>query len=148
MLVTLAVFVGIGLAAYFYRTPAPDPVELRDSAKKERQINALTRELETLTAELERVRRDYALLVAERRCEIIDGMDDCLAAGLQRPERFRESDLQRVRQREAEVARKEAQKMAESAAQDKVKPANPASEKTMMESMVNLLKSIPGVKID
>jgi hypothetical protein len=53
-----------------------------------------------------------------------------------------------VRQREAEVARKEAQKMAESAAQDKVKPANPASEKTMMESMVNLLKSIPGVKID
>ncbi len=144
----LAVFSGIGLAAYFYRTPEPDPAELRDSVKKERQINTLKRELETLTVELERVRRDYALLVAERRCEIIDGMDDCLASGLQRPERFRESDLELVRQRQAEAARKEAQKMAEAAAQNSAKPANAGQGKTMMESMVNLLKSIPGVKID
>ena len=148
MLVTLAVFAGIGLAAYFNRAPTPDPGELRDSAKKERQITSLKRELETLTAELERVRRDYSLLVAERRCEIIDGMDDCLAAGLQRPARFRESDLELVSRRQAEVARKEAQNMAETAAQNTAKPANAGQDKTMMESMVNLLKSIPGVKID
>jgi hypothetical protein len=34
----------------------------------------------------------YARLVAEKRCEVIDGLDDCLAAGLARPERFAESD--------------------------------------------------------
>lgn len=34
----------------------------------------------------------YARLVSEKRCEVIDGLADCLAAGLARPERFAEAD--------------------------------------------------------
>ncbi len=149
ILVMLAVFVAIAAAAYFFKEEPPDPAEIRDLAKKDRQISSLKSELESLTRELEQVRRDYAALIAERRCEVIDGMDDCLAAGLQRPERFRETDRELVRQREADRAKREAQQsVASRNAATKPGPADAAKEESMMRSVVNLLKSIPGVKLD
>jgi hypothetical protein len=149
ILVMLAVFVAIAAAAYFFKEEPPDPAEIRDLDKKDRQISSLKSELESLTRELEQVRRDYAALIAERRCEVIDGMDDCLAAGLQRPERFRDTDRELVRQREADRAKREAQQaVASRNAGTKPAPADAAKEESMMRSVVNLLKSIPGVKLD
>jgi hypothetical protein len=149
VLVMLAVFVAIAAAAYFFKEEPPDPAELRDIAKKDRQISSLKSELESLTRELEQVRRDYAALIADRRCEVIDGMDDCLAAGLQRPERFRETDRELVRQREADRAKKEAQQaVASRNVATKPAPVDAAKEESMMRSVVNLLKSIPSVKLD
>lgn len=57
-------------------------------------VARLTEENKTVQKQHSDLSAAYARMVAERRCEIIDGLDDCLAAGLKRPERFAESDRQ------------------------------------------------------
>lgn len=143
ILVTLLIFLGIGVAAYLNQEPELDTPAQIEISKRERQISRLQKEIAFLTAELLRVRTDYAQLVAERRCEVIDGMDDCLAAGLTRPERFRESDAELLRQREEEKARKPA--IVEKAEAGKTPPAQ---EKTTRKRLTELLNSLPGVHVE
>jgi hypothetical protein len=71
------------------------------NSHSEAEISRLQTSIARLTEENKAVQKQhsdlsatYARMVAERRCEIIDGLDDCLAAGLKRPERFAESDRQ------------------------------------------------------
>lgn len=142
-LVGVVIVASIVVVALFFNRPTPDSVATYEIGRRDRQISRLTQEIETLKEELSRVRRDYAKLIAERRCEAIDGLDDCLAAGMTRPERFRESDAELLRQREAEMAAKAKQQAAET------RPASPPpSEGGGMKGLVEFLKSIPGVKTD
>lgn len=131
VLMTLLVFVSIGLAAYLTHEPELDTPAQIEISKRDRQISRLKKEIAFLTTELLRVRTDYARLLAERRCEVIDGMDDCLAAGLERPERFRDTDAELVRQREQRQA------------QAKAKGTAPVTGG--MSHLSELLEALPGV---
>lgn len=145
ILLMVCVVGGIALAAYLTQPRELSPSERYELNRDERKIERLTEENTFLRGELNRVTKDYELLVAEKRCEVIDGMDDCLAAGLKRPERFRESDAELIRQREAEKARRNAP--APQAAPKDGKPVPPA-EKGTMESLKEMLRSLPGVTFE
>lgn len=45
----------------------------------------------------------YGQMVAAQRCEVIDGLDDCVAAGMARPARFAESDRTLIEGRKAQA---------------------------------------------
>lgn len=143
--VAILVLVGIGLVMLL-RTD-PESASAYEIAKRERKIEALTEENGQLKRELHDLRDDYARMVAERRCEVIDGMDDCLAAGLPRPERFRESDAALLRAREAEKARKLAAVPVTPPKSGAGQPP-PDGKEDGIATLLKLLKSIPGVKTD
>ena len=130
------------------REQEPGPKTSHEVQQRERTITRLKNENTSLKQEVERVRTDYAALVAERRCEVIDGLDDCLAAGLQRPERFRESDAQFIREREAQRARQteEEQKRKAAASVDSSNLKSP--QKSTTQKLLDLLHGIPGVKAE
>lgn len=146
--IAAAVLVVVGIAVATLIPREPDDATAYEITKRERKIETLTEENTQLKQELHDLRDDYARMVAERRCEVIDGMDDCLAAGLTRPDRFRESDAALVKAREAEKARK----LAEAAKKPDVTPGAPAKsggdEESGFASLLKALKGIPGVKTD
>ena len=140
---------GIALAAWLTRPRELSPAERFDLNREERKIERLTEENTFLRGELNRVSNDYAQLIAEKRCEVIDGMDDCLAAGLKRPERFRESDAELLRQREAEKARRPSPANPPATAAGGNRPPNEKPpEKGTMAALKNMLQSLPGVTLD
>lgn len=143
-LVGVVIIASIVVVAMYFNRPTPEAVASYEIGRRDRQISRLTQEIEALKEELARVRRDYAQMVAERRCEAIDGLDDCLAAGLTRPERFHESDAALLRQREEDKARK----LAEAKPAPATAAAHPPAEGGGMKALMNILKSIPGVKTD
>lgn len=112
------------------------------------------------------VRAAYARMIAEQRCEVIDGLDDCLAAGLRRPERFAASDRQLLEARrppeppppdpaktessapatntaQAEPATKGSTQPAPSAT-----PSAAASRKLSLGEFAEELNKIPGVAVE
>lgn len=151
-LVAVVVVASIVVAALVVQRPTPEAAAAYEIGKRDRQIARLNKENAVLKEELRRVRGDYAVMIAERRCEAIDGMDDCLAAGLLRPERFRETDAELVRIREAEKARRLAAEQAAAktpgAGGKPAGEADPKAERSQMKALVDFLKNIPGVKTD
>ena len=140
------VVVGIGLAILIPRSP--DEAAAYEINKRERKIEKLSEENAQLKQELHDLRDDYARMVAERRCEVIDGMDDCLEAGLTRPERFRESDAALVRAREAEKARMAAEAARTPPQGAAAGPAAARDEEGGIAGLLKALKGIPGVRTD
>lgn len=66
-----------------------------------RMETANSQEKQAALKQYDELRESYARMVAERRCEVIDGLDDCLAAGLTRPARFSATDRQLLDARRA-----------------------------------------------
>ncbi len=125
-------------------------------------VSALEKTIEKLAAEkrsalqqLEELRNSqYAQVIAERRCEVIDGLEDCLKAGLKRPARFAEADRQYLEARRpqgskanqpAETANARA---AASTGSQQESPAQRAAGKRSLDEIAHTLGKIPGVAID
>lgn len=68
-------------------------------SRLEASVAKLAEENKAVQKQHNDLRTAYARMIAERRCEVIDGLDDCLAAGLRRPEHFAESDRQLLESR-------------------------------------------------
>jgi cell division protein FtsL len=63
-------------------------------ARLQKEVVQLNEDKRAAVDRYDQMRSSYAQLLAERRCEVIDGVEDCRSAGLMRPERFAESDRQ------------------------------------------------------
>lgn len=77
----------------------------------------------------EDMRLSYSQTIAMQRCEVIDGHDDCIAAGLKRPPRFAEADRQLAEARRAEEVRRIAEENARRAKPETAKPETQAEGK-------------------
>ena len=123
------------------------------------RLQAAIRKLEGEKGVMQRqyddLRRSYGQMIAKERCEVIDGMDDCLAAGLTRPQRFADADRQLVEarhakelQRAAEEAVLEAKKARPVRKADNKQPAQSSSGKISLGEFLEEIKKIPGVGVD
>lgn len=81
-------------------------------SRLQKAVLQLETEKAVVTKQYEDLRVSYSQTISMQRCEVIDGLDDCLAAGLKRPPRFAESDRQILDARRA----LELQRLAEEAA--------------------------------
>lgn len=133
-------------------------------SRLEKSIGILAEEKQVAQAQADRLRSLREVrLIAERRCEVIDGLDDCLAAGLKRPERFAESDRQfleagqRPQPRPPEQAAKATIATAARTATAESAPPKPApqaqpapraSGKMSLGEFSQELQKIPGVAVD
>lgn len=81
-------------------------------SRLQKTVHQLETEKAAALKQYEDLRVSYSQTISMQRCEVIDGLDDCLAAGLKRPPRFAESDRQLLEARRA----LELQRLAEEAA--------------------------------
>lgn len=109
----------------------------------EKAVAQLTKEKLAASRQYDELSKAHARILAERRCEASDGLDDCLAAGLARPERFAEADRQVL---ESRRAAKSATVAAENPSA--AKTAAGTTEKISIGEFVQALQKIPGVAID
>lgn len=121
----------------------------------EKTIERLAEEKRSALQQLEELRNShYAQVIAERRCEVIDGLEDCLKAGLKRPPRFAETDRQYLEARRAAGSKtgKPASAANASAATSvggaQGSPAPHAAGKMSLDEFARTLGKIPGIAID
>jgi len=134
-------------------------------SRLEKTIGQLTDEKQVALKQLDALRNShYAQVIAERRCEVIDGMEDCLKAGLKRPERFAEIDRQFLEAKRAPAAKPQVQvntATAGTAARALTKPARSESttrevavasptgnRKLTLDEFAKEISKIPGIAID
>lgn len=134
-------------------------------SRLEKAIATLTDEKQVALKQLDELRNShYAQVIAERRCEVIDGLEDCLKAGLKRPERFAEIDRQFLEAKRAPAAKSPAQDntaTAGTAARTPTKTARsesttrevavaspPGNRKLTLGEFAQELSKIPGVAVD
>jgi hypothetical protein len=130
-------------------------------ARLEASIGKLSEEKQTAVMQLDELRGShYAQVIAERRCEVIDGLEDCLKAGLKRPERFAEIDRQFLEARRAPASKPAEQGQpasgrtatttarAESAPRTPAPAAPSAGRKMSLDEFAQELGKIPGVAVD
>lgn len=134
-------------------------------SRLESTIGKLNEEKQLVVKQLDELRRShYAQVIAERRCEVIDGMEDCLKAGLKRPERFAESDRQFLEAKRAPAAKPAEQgktasaattgnasartARAEPAARERAPDSPPTTRKLTLDEFAQELGKIPGVAVD
>lgn len=120
--------------------------------------------------QFEDLRLAYSQMIALQRCDVIDGLDDCLAAGLTRPPRFADSDRDLIEARRAQGLQRRAEENArkpqaentrqeikpETATEAKPDTAKPdirqsaadRSKKLSLGEFMVEIKKIPGVGID
>jgi hypothetical protein len=131
----------------------------------EKTIGTLTSEKQLALKQLDDLRNShYAQVIAERRCEVIDGLEDCLKAGLKRPERFAEIDRQFLEAKRTPAAKPPAQGMAEAAGTAARTPTRtarsepaarataadspPGNRKLTLDEFAKELGKIPGIAVD
>ena len=121
----------------------------------EKTIGKLTEEKRSALQQLDELRNShYAQVIAERRCEVIDGLEDCLRAGLKRPPRFAESDRQYLEARRAGESKTDKPAGPQSATaatrpvSDRGNPAPRAPGKMSLEEFAQSLGKVPGVAVD
>lgn len=147
-------------------------------SRLQKAVLQLETEKAAVAKQYEELRVSYSQTISMQRCEVIDGLDDCLAAGLKRPPRFAESDrqilearrvaeLQRLAEEAARAPKPEAAVPATAGAAPDVKAeaksevkaetkAEGASEgkpsaskkKLSMSEFLEEIKKIPGVGIE
>lgn len=134
-------------------------------SRLEATVGKLNEEKQLAVKQLDELRRShYAQVIAERRCEVIDGLEDCLKAGLKRPERFAESDRQFLEAKRAPQAKPDEQAKtasaattgnpptrsarAEPAASARVPDSPPTTRKLTLDEFAQELGKIPGVAVD
>ena len=136
-------------------------------SRLEKAVATLTGEKQVALKQLDELRNShYAQVIAERRCEVIDGLEDCLKAGLKRPERFAEIDRQFLEAKRAPAAKPAEQGTAttartaartartESVARQPAAapPAPPGTTgttgKMSMDEFARELSNIPGVAVE
>ena len=134
-------------------------------SRLEKAVATLADEKQAALKQLDELRNShYAQVIAERRCEVIDGLEDCLKAGLKRPERFAEIDRQFLEAKRAPAAKapepgrtatartevKPATKAArsESAAKEIATDSPPGTRKLTLDEFAKELGKIPGIAVD
>lgn len=134
-------------------------------SRLEKTIGKLAEEKQSALKQLNDLRNShYAQTIAERRCEVIDGLEDCLRAGLKRPERFAESDRQLLEARRTAAAKPmepDRTATADAAARTPIKTARiepparertpatpPTTRKLTLDEFAQELGKIPGVAVD
>ena len=124
-------------------------------SRLEKTIGKLTGEKQVAVEQLDKLRNSLdGQALAERRCEVIDGLEDCLRAGLKRPPRFAEADRQYLEERRAERPKTDGQASAANAgtgpgagsAQERPTPR--AAGKMSLDEFAQALGKIPGVAVD
>lgn len=143
----------LGVAAMMLSGHAHSQAEI---SLLETSIAKLGEENKAIQKQHNDVRAAYARMIAERRCEVIDGLDDCLAAGLRRPERFAASDRQLLEARRppepppTEPAKVENSAPAEAAAGGAAQaaPAAVPARKLSLGEFAAELNKIPGVAVE
>lgn len=124
-------------------------------------IHQLKTEKSAAIKQYEDLRLSYSQTIAMQRCEVIDGLDDCLAAGLKRPLRFADADRQLTEARRAQELQRIAAENALAIKPENTKPetkpepardarqsAPAPSGKLGMAEFLDELKKIPGVGVD
>lgn len=126
-----------------------------DIARLEKTIVKLTEEKAALQKKFDALNSTTNVqMIAERRCEVIDGLEDCLAAGLKRPPRFAESDRQYLETRRAALEKSAksgsaaAPTGAAGASAGAASPAAPAPGKLSIGEFTEELRKIPGVAVE
>ena len=113
-------------------------MHFRTQGELARVENANSQEKQAALKQYDELRESYAKMVAERRCEVIDGLDDCLAAGLTRPERFSATDRQLLEARRAAELKPPGQQentpVANATASTEVKPETKPETKNKAEA--------------
>lgn len=134
-------------------------------SRLEKAVATLAGEKQVAVKQLDELRNShYAQVIAERRCEVIDGLEDCLRAGLKRPERFAESDRQFLEAKRAPAAKSPVQGNAANAATAARTPTKtarsestvreitadspPGPRKLTLDEFAKELGKIPGVAVD
>lgn len=128
-------------------------------SRLEKALGKLTEEKRLAVKQLDDLRNShYAQVIAERRCEVIDGLEDCLKAGLKRPARFAETDRQYLEAKRHAESRHAGQGrsattgvtggQAKAAGSELARPAPAATGKMSLDEFVQALGRIPGVAID
>ena len=134
-------------------------------SRLEKNIAKLTDEKQTALKQLDELRNShYAQTIAEQRCEVIDGLEDCLKAGLKRPERFAESDRQFLEIKRAPAAKPSLEgdtatadaaprtpskaARAESTVREVAAASPPGTRKLTLDEFTKEISKIPGVAID
>lgn len=134
-------------------------------SRLEKSVATLTGEKQVALKQLDELRNShYAQVIAERRCEVIDGLEDCLKAGLKRPERFAEIDRQFLEVKRAPAAKspvlnntatagtaaRTPTKTApsESTTREVAVASPPGNRKLTLGEFAQELSKIPGVAVD
>ena len=134
-------------------------------SRLETTIGKLTDEKQATLKQLDELRSShYAQVIAERRCEVIDGLEDCLKAGLKRPERFAEIDRQFLEAKRAPAAKPPVQGTtttagtvartpakivrSESAAKEVTAAAPPGNRKLTLDEFAKEISKIPGIAVE
>ncbi|MCX7146941.1 MAG: hypothetical protein NT042_12240 [Sulfuritalea sp.] len=134
-------------------------------SRLETVIGKLTDEKQAALKQLDELRSShYAQVIAERRCEVIDGLEDCLKAGLKRPERFAEIDRQFLEAKRPPAAKPPVQGTAttagtaartpakivrsESTAKEVAVAAPPGNRKLTLDEFAKEISKIPGIAVE
>jgi hypothetical protein len=130
----------------------------------EKTVAKLTKEKQVAQKRYDDLLLAHSKLIAERRCEAPDGLDDCLAAGLTRPEQFAEADRQTLEARAVmlqphslrknrrmagtEAVAETAARPAEASPGEPARAPSAANGKVSLGEFVEELRKIPGVAVD
>jgi hypothetical protein len=138
-------------------------------SRLETTIGKLADEKQAALKQLDELRNShYAQVIAERRCEVIDGLEDCLKAGLKRPERFAEIDRQFLEAKRAPAAKPPVQGTtttagttagtaartpaktvrSEPVAKEVTVAAPPGNRKLTLDEFAKEISKIPGIAVD
>ena len=134
-------------------------------SRLEKTVATLTSEKQVALQQVGELRNShYAQVIAERRCEVIDGLEDFLKAGLKRPERFAEIDRQFLEAKRAPAAKSPMQgntttagtaartpsKIArsESPAKEVAVAAPPGNRKLTLDEFAKEISKIPGIAVE
>ncbi len=134
-------------------------------SRLEKTIATLTGEKQVALKQLDELRNShYAQVIAERRCEVIDGLEDCLKAGLKRPERFAEIDRQFLEAKRAPAAKSPLQgntatagtatrtqtntARGETSIREAAVASPPGNRKLTLDEFAKEIGKIPGVAVD
>lgn len=134
-------------------------------SRLEKAIATLTEEKQATLKQLDELRNShYAQVIAERRCEVIDGLEDCLKAGLKRPERFAEIDRQFLEAKRAPAAKPPVQgntttagtvartptrtARSEPATREPAAASPPGDRKLTLDEFAKEISRIPGIAVD
>lgn len=130
----------------------------------EKSVAKLTKEKQATQKRYDDLLLTHSKLLAQRRCDLPDGLDDCLAAGLTRPEQFAEADRQTLEARGVmlqphslrknrrmagtEAVVETAARPAEASPGEPARAPSAATGKVSLGEFVEVLKKIPGVAVE
>lgn len=136
----------------------------KEVSELETTVAKLTKEKQAIQKHYDDLLLSHSKLLTQRRCDAPDGLDDCLAAGLTRPEHFAEADRQTLEARTvvappdslrkpgfragAEAVPEIAARLAEASPAGTPRAPAAATGKVSLGEFVEVLKKIPGVAVD